>query len=94
VQEVCKGKRRNIRTNSAKAKGANVSYEQTFNAYNCRWMHKHFRALLRHLLTIQPTAVPLNVLKDMLVCFNLLRQLASSGGNWHRVCLNVVCMLC
>lgn len=66
MQEVVGKKRRNIRTLSMREK--DPSYEVIFNSYNCAWMHRHFRDLLGHLLTVHPTPVKKEVIKDMLVC--------------------------
>lgn len=65
MQETVQKKRRYIRNMSSRA--TDPSYEQTFNSYNCEWLHKHFRPLLGHLMRAHPVAAPFNVIGDMLV---------------------------
>lgn len=67
MQEVIQKKRGYIR--SLALRSSSPSQDQVFNSYNCAWMHIWFLRLLEDMLKMNATAVPEEVLKDMLVCF-------------------------
>jgi hypothetical protein len=46
---------------------SNPSHDETFNAFNRAWLHKHFKTLLGHLLTFHPSAVDKEIIVDLLV---------------------------